>query len=190
MRNLNAHNDNELLHLLSKDNEAAFTEVYNRFWQKMFVVAHNRLKDVQAAEDIVHDVFLSLWKNRKSAEINSLENYLASATKYMVLAKIKKVQMERTYHQSQSLAPVVALPDEPSIHYKRILEMVHDEVEKLPERCRLIFQYSRTQGLPVKEIARELNISPKTVENQLNKALKQLRLALKNYLSLLFSSVL
>jgi RNA polymerase sigma-70 factor (ECF subfamily) len=73
-----------------------------------------------------------------------------------------------------------------SLHYKRILEKVNKEVEKLPERCRLIFKYSRNNGMPIQSIAKELHISPKTVENQLNKALKQLRTSIKTFYSFLF----
>jgi len=79
---------------------------------------------------------------------------------------------------------VTELPIESALHYKRILEIVKIEVEKLPEKCKLIFKYSRNDGMPVKQIAKELHISPKTVENQLNKALKQLKLATRSILSL------
>ena len=178
-----SYNNNELLDLLSKSDELAFAEIYNRFWQKLFAIAYNRLKEIQTAEDIVHDVFISLWANREKFTIELLENYLATAAKYMVLAKIKKKERERVYNNSNShQVPIFELPIESSLYYKYILEMVKSEVEKLPEKCRLIFKYSRNEGMPVKQIAKELNISPKTVENQLYKALKQLKLATKNFL--------
>jgi RNA polymerase sigma-70 factor (ECF subfamily) len=177
--------DNKLLlELLSKGDKSAFTEIYNRFWKKLFTVAYNRLKEVQTAEDIVHDVFTSLWVNRNKSEIESLDNYLATAAKYMVLAKIKKKERERIYNSTSHQTPVIEFPVETTLHYKRILEIVKNEVEKLPEMCRLIFMYSRNEGMPVKQIAKELSISPKTVENQLNKALRQLKLAAKTFLNI------
>ncbi len=176
--------DNKLLvDLLSKGDEFAFTELYNRFWQKLFAIAYNRLKEVQTAEDIVHDVFASLWVNKEKIEIESLENYLATAAKYIVLAKIKKKERERVYFNTSHQAPVVELPADALLHHKRILEIVKKEVEKLPEKCRLIFKYSRNDGMPVRQIAKELGISPKTVENQLNRALRQLKLAAKTFLN-------
>jgi len=193
MKEYQLYDNKSLLCLLSKSDEIAFTEIYNRFWQKLFAIAYNRLKEIQSAEDIVHDVFASLWANSKKIEIESLDNYLATATKYMVLAKIKKKERERIYKYASHQDPVFELPIEASLHYKRILEIVKNEVEKLPEKCRLIFKYSRNEGMPVKQIAKELSISPKTVENQLNKALKQLKLATKTFLNLslfLFSSCL
>lgn len=174
--------------MLSKSDELAFAEIYDRFWQKLFAIAYNRLKEIQTAEDIVHDVLVSLWANRERVTIESLENYLATAAKYMVLAKIKKKVRERVYNTTITLhrAPVFDLPIESSLHYKYILEMVKNEVEKLPEKCRLIFKCSRNAGMPVKQIATKLNISPKTVENQLNKALKQLKLAAQSFICILF----
>ena len=186
MKDYQLHNNTKLLELLSKDDEQAVNEIYRRFWQKLFAIAYNRLKEIPVAEDIVHDVFASLWENRKKAEIESLDNYLATAVKYIALAKIKRKERERIYNNSYHQTPVFELSIEESLHYKRILEIVKNEVENLPEKCRLIFKYSRNEGMRVKQIATELNLSPKTVENQLNKALKQLKLAAKIFCIFLF----
>lgn len=183
MKEYQSYNNKILLELLSKSDELAFTEIYNRFWQKLFAIAYNRVKEIQAAEDIVHDVFASLWASREKNVIEFLENYLATATKYMVLDKIKKKERERIYNTSNQ-TQVFEMPVETSLYYKRILEIVKKEVDKLPEKCRLIFKYSRNEGMPVKQIAKELHLSPKTVENQLNKAIKQLKLATSTFLSL------
>ena len=185
MKENQQYDDNKmLLDLLSKSDESAFTELYNRVWQKLFAIAYNRLMEIQTAEDIVHDVFASLWANREKIEIESLDNYLATSAKYMVLAKIKKKERERIYNNTSHHVPVIEIPIETSLHYKCILEIVKNEVEKLPEKCKLIFKCSRNKGMPVKQIAKELNISPKTVENQLNKALKQLKLVTRTFLNL------
>ena len=187
MRDYLSYNHETLLELLSKDDEFAFTEIYDRFSKKLFAIAYNRLKEIQEAEDIVHDVFASLWANRNKVEVKSLENYLATATKYTVFAKIKRKERERLYNESYQRAHIFELNIETSLHYKYILEAVENEVEKLPDKCKLIFKYSRNNKLPVKEIAEKLCISPKTVENQLNKALKQLKLVAKTFLISLFS---
>jgi RNA polymerase sigma-70 factor (family 1) len=183
MKEYQSYNNQILLNLLAENDEVAFTELYNRYWKKLFAIAYSRLNETAAAEDIVHDVFVSLWTNREKNQIQSLENYLATATKYMVLAKIKAKLRERVYTRESQQATVFELPVEDSLHYKRILEIVKTEIEKLPEKCRLIFNYSRIQGKQVKQIAKELNLSPKTVENQLNKALKQLKLATRIFLN-------
>ncbi len=173
-----------LLRLLCEGDETAFTELYHRYWKPLFSIAYNRLREMQTAEDIVHDVFASLWANREKINIDTLENYLATAVKYMVLARIRRIERERSYKINAGSQENDELLVENKLHFKRILELIDTEVEKLPEKCKLIFKYSREQGMPAKEIARELHISPKTVENQLNKALRQLKLATRSFLNL------
>lgn len=187
MRDYLSYNYETLLELLSLGDELAFTEIYDRFGKKLFAIAYNRLKEVQESEDIVHDVFASLWANRNKVDVKSLENYLATATKYTVFARIKRKERERLYNETSQHSPIIELNIETSLHYKYILEAVQNEIERLPEKCKLVFKYSRKDQLPVKEIAEKLCISPKTVENQLNKALRQLKLVAKTFLISLFS---
>lgn len=182
MENYPSHSNEALLDLLSKGDKAAFTEIYQRYWKKVYVIAYNRLKEGQLAEDIAQDVFASLWTNREKVRICALENYLATAAKFMVLAVIRKKELARRYCKSEEDAPVRSLPIENTLHYKQILEIIHLEVEKLPEKCRIIFKHSRNEGMQNKEIAAELNISPKTVENQINKALKHLKLVSRAFM--------
>lgn len=179
---LKSYEVKDLLALLSQDNEAAFTELYHRFWKTLLAVAYNRLKDSASAEDIVHDVFASLWANRHKVSIDQLENYLAVAVKYGVMRQMKKKIREKDWRQQfHPLVPAEA-PQEAVLQEKQLLERIKREVEKLPERCRLIFTCSRYGGMPVKEIARDLQLSPKTVENQLSKAIRQIRLATNSLL--------
>ncbi|MBL7728516.1 MAG: RNA polymerase sigma-70 factor [Dinghuibacter sp.] len=174
MNDYPTYSDQQLLEFLYNNDELAFTELYNRYWQKLFSIAYNRLKEVQSAEDIVHDVFAALWAARHNIHIGLLNNYLASATKYMVFARIKKMMAEREYRKK--LGPATATPSaENAIYFKQLLTIIQKETEQLPEKCRLIFTTSRNEGKTVKEIAHEMQLSPKTVENQLNKALRKLK---------------
>lgn len=186
MSNYNSYTNDQLLDFLTESDELAFAEIYERFWNKLFAISYNRLEEYDVAEDVVHDVFASLWANRTKAEIASLENYLATTTKYMVLLKIKKKERERIYNNRLNKVPITEMPVETSLHYKKILEIVKIEIENLPERCQLIFKYSRNDGMSVKDIAQQLDISPKTVENQVSKALRHLRLATRSFLSSFF----
>ena len=187
MKGYKLYSDQELIALLKADQHAAFTEVYNRYWKILFGMAYNRLKDIQAAEDIVHDVLLTIWNNKERLEITNLKAYLAAATKYMVLQKIRKEQYQTSY--LQAIKPgfeTGGIDLEDQLHYKNILLLIEQEINCLPEKCRLIFKYSRKDNLSVKEIAERLNLSSSTVENQLNKALGKLRLVIKHINLLLF----
>jgi RNA polymerase sigma-70 factor (ECF subfamily) len=174
-----------LLVLLKEDDERAFSEIYNRYWRILFAIAFSRLRNTYAAEDILHDIFASLWKNRKSADIRSLDHYLASSTRYMVFKVIRKNAQTRQYIESnQGLIAEFEL--ENTLHNKCLLEFIAREVDGLPERCKMIFKYSREKGMTNREIAIEMNITPKTVENQINKALHHLRFSMKKLLLFLF----
>lgn len=181
---------NELL--LPGDDEQAFTKLYELYWEKLYVIARNRLNDPAVAEDIVHDVFLALWKNRKNTSIRSLENYLVTATKYLVLTHIKKKAYAEKYVQEvgKMAHPSFDITLNDAVHHRRILELVQKEIDLLPEKCKLIFQYSREEGMSAKEIAAMLELSKKTVDNQIQKALDRIRGRLKQVLSSLFSLLL
>jgi RNA polymerase sigma-70 factor (ECF subfamily) len=173
--------DVDLLKHIVLGNEYAFTEIYNRYWEVLFAMAYKRLRDVQSAEDVVHDVLVSLWHNREKASITNLKAYLATAVKYTIFAHFKREQRDYAYQQVTHMnSPEDNIDLETSLHYKRILDLLKDEVENLPEKCRLIFKYSREDHMTVKDIAQMLSLSPSTIENQLNKAIGRLRNTLKN----------
>ncbi|WP_285057539.1 RNA polymerase sigma factor [Pedobacter ginsengisoli] len=183
-----AYTDRELVALLKGGDEAAFTEVYERYWKTLYAIAYNRLRNNQTAEDVVHDVLVSLWKHRDTAEIENLSGYLARATKYMVFHVMKRSRKFSTEeHEMEQAEQIRDREDlEDRLHYKRLLEMISEEVEKLPEKCRLVFKYSREDQLTNKAIAEKMDISQSTVENQMNKALKTLRGKVKNSHLILF----
>lgn len=182
MNSYQLYDDRKLLRFLANDDELAFTEIYNRYWEKLVAIAYNRIKEIQLTEDIVQDVFVSLWNNRHATNIISLENYLAIAVKYTVFGKVRSIERAKKFQKENQLSSVVDPQIEMELHCKILLELVATEVEELPEKCKLIFKYSRENHMPVKEIASIMNISPKTVENQLNKAIKHLRLTTKEFL--------
>lgn len=176
----------KLLAELQQGDRMAFTEIYHRYWKKVYVIAYNRMRDSAQAEDIAQEVFASLWANRSLIKIETLENYLATAAKYLVLTAIRKKELGRRY--GQSLDPTCVSTQNPECTYqnKQILQLLELEIEKLPEKCKLIFRFSRNEGLAVKQIADKLNLAPKTVENQIHKALKILKLARRSFMQIIY----
>lgn len=172
----------------SREDKELFDEIYMRYWEKLFLIANKHLKDPEAAEDIVHDIFLSLWNNRKKVKVNQLEHYLVTAVKYQVLTQIKKRSYAQKYVSYTAMAGPARLAPEISdaVHNRRILELVYKEIDLLPEKCKLIFQYSREEGMTSKEIAEILNISKKTVDNQIHKALEHLKFKFRHIFSIFF----
>lgn len=181
MSDFDSLDDQLLFSLVKKGNEAAFREIYQRYWRILYGIAYNRLKDKEAAEDITHDVFASLWQQREGTEIAHVKGYLAAATRYLVIEHLRKSVQQQAlggHREGLFVKPNAGIDDQ--IHHKLILEMMQGEIDRLPERCRVIFKLSREEHLPNAEIARQLDVSVSTVENQLNKALRKLRSSLKD----------
>lgn len=179
--------DTELLSLLKDGDSAAFTEIYNRYWKKLFTVAGNKIKDLDDAEEIVQDIFVALWNRRERLQVTgTLGAYLAVSVKYKVIKALDK-----RYHQQQyadySRHTLSLLDDSTQewLQFDELKSRLSELVASLPEKCRLVYQLSRDSGYSQKQIAEELNISEKTVEAHMGKALKALRTGLNNFLTIL-----
>ncbi|HEY8930560.1 MAG TPA: RNA polymerase sigma-70 factor [Mucilaginibacter sp.] len=184
MYNYNILNDKELTGLLQQGDEYAFTEIYNRYWSKLFAVAANKIKELDEAEEIVQDIFVSLWRRREDlADINTLSAYLAVSVKYRIIKLLDKQARQQQY--SDYTQYVKTLADDSTqqwLEFEELRTRIANFVADLPEKCRLVYQLSRDSGLSHKKIAEELSISEKTVEAHLSKALKTLRTRLSSFL--------
>lgn len=174
------------LERLAADDAGAFNALYTHFWERLFAIAYHRLEDRAEAEDVVHDVFISLWTHRHRQEIIDIEKYVAVAVKYAVLAKIRNRRKRSVLLKGLVFSSKTINDQQDRLDQKLLLERLAGEVERLPDRCRLIFKYSREQGMPVRDIAEALHISPRTVEHQLSKALRRLRFAMRSFLTFFF----
>lgn len=170
------------MELLTSGDESAFNQIYERYWELLLGMAFNRLRYLHEAEDAVHDVFVSLWKTRETQKIISLKSYLAVSLKYIVLRIIYRKKLFDAF-TSRNHSEDVTYNDN-SIEDREVFNSIQKEMDRLPEKCKIIFQMSRIEGLPNSEIALRMNVSGKTVENQINKAQGKLRLSLKNHLGL------
>jgi RNA polymerase sigma-70 factor (family 1) len=174
------HTDQELVFCLNERDHSAFTEIYSRYWKKMLLIAWNHCKDKDAAKDIVHDVFTSLWEKHNAIEIENLPAFLATAVKFGIFKYYQKEQ-RRTELAKQNYAFDELTHDEAQLDAMFLQEYIDGIVEKMPDKCRLVFKYSRDMGLKNSEIASEIQISEKGVERNLTRALKIIRGELKNY---------
>ncbi len=159
-------------------------EIYHRYWDKLLAIGYNHARNKEVAEEIVQDVLLSLWNRRHDMEIDRLAAWLATAVKFSVFKSISRENRRKDLLQDHTATNTdlpVATFDEELIQAKFLKEYVDGLVAGLPEQCRLVFVYSRDHQLSTREIAETLNLSPKTVESHLTKALKTLRHLLGNY---------
>jgi RNA polymerase sigma-70 factor (ECF subfamily) len=161
---------------LRRGEEAAFDEIFRAWYPTLVGVAQGLLRDRAVAEEVVQDVMLELWRRREQlADAESPRAYLVRATRNRALNHLRHLRVEQR-GAAFAAGPTEAAP-------QGIAGVVEDElgaalteaVADLPARCREVFELSRVQGLSYAEIARSLDISTKTVENQMGKALRVLR---------------
>ena len=182
--------DIELVQLLKSNDEAAFNEVYSRFQGLLYVYACRIVKNDSEAEDIVQEVFMYLWDKRTSIEINSsLASWLYSAVRFKFFDRLDKKKVRSDYqHSLQSFIDKGEYCIDDYIRERELALLIEKGVAALPAKMQQIFELSRKADLSHKEIASQLNLSEKTVKNQVHNALRILktRLGLAQLLLLFF----
>ena len=169
--------DLELSNLLSKGDEIAYTEIYNRYHGLLYIHVFNKLRHREDSRDIVHDLFISLWNNREKLVLKTtLSSYLYTAVRYKVFDLISHREVASRYVESVSRFSEQedGITDH-AIREKQFLAIIEQEIAALPKKMREIFEMSRNGNLSHKEIAAELALSEKTVKKQINNSLKILR---------------
>ena len=169
------------------DTEAAFEEVFIEYYKGMYSYASIMLKNEAEAEEITQTVFVKLWEKRHSLVIeSSLKSYLYRMVHNDCLNWLKRrsvvlsFQKEKIYSMKNERSNA-----EDKLASAQLNEQLSNALRELPQQCRTIFQLSRFEELKYREIAVQLGISEKTVENQMGKALKLLRMKLVDFLPLI-----
>jgi RNA polymerase sigma-70 factor (ECF subfamily) len=179
--------DKELFLLVKEGDAKAYESIFKSFYQPLCQYANSLLEDIEESEEAVQQVFLNIWDKRQSIEImTSVQSYLYRAVKNECLNKLRHRKIKRMYRKEVEYAGEEGtdITGEAIISAELQAE-ISAAVESLPEQCRIIFQLSRFEGKKYQEIADELGISPKTVENQIGKALRIMRQKLAEFLPLL-----
>jgi len=185
MRPLNSFRDDELVTLLAQGDEVAFSEMYERYWLKLYNESYKRLKDEALCADVIQDVFADLWLNREGREIENLAAYLFTAVRYRIFSLYKKEKNTVAFAEPLEFI-VVAASDPDSLFFeKEIRECIDVWLNMQPEKRKQVFAMKFCQDLSTREISEILHISQKTVQNQFTISLKQLRIHLGKIISLM-----
>ncbi|GAA3932700.1 RNA polymerase sigma-70 factor [Chitinophaga oryziterrae] len=173
--------DEELLQRLQLDRDAAaFTSLYERYWEKLVTLAYIRLQSTMDAQEVVQEVFLDIWKRSDNIHIrHSFHTYISAALKYKIITLLarRKTEADRQSMLNQSETDTST---EQWLSYHQLRDELENTVRALPEKCQLVFRLSRENGLSEKQIAATLNISLKTVEAHMSRALRSLRTSLRH----------
>jgi RNA polymerase sigma-70 factor (ECF subfamily) len=181
-------NDSGLIERLKNRDEAAFEEVFKENFKSLHSYAIALLKDETVAEEMVQNVFFKLWERQEQITISgSIRAYLYRAVHNESLNHLKHMKIRRDHqlyvsHRGEERVDGGAK----KVQLKELQEELHQALNELPEQCRTVFQLSRFEELRYREIADKLQISVKTVESHMGKALKLLRARLSEFLILIF----
>jgi RNA polymerase sigma-70 factor (ECF subfamily) len=164
--------------------EKAFDYLFQRYYAGMCIYCNKIINDIHLSEEIVQNVFYKFWRDRKAIDVSiSVKSYLFTAVKNRCIdiLRHRKVNTEfiqkfiETTSESEDLTWNTYIETE-------LFEILMKAIEKLPPECKKIFYDSRIKNIPNSEIARIYNLSIKTIENQITKALKILREEFKDYI--------
>jgi RNA polymerase sigma-70 factor (ECF subfamily) len=182
MANQSKLTDHELATLLTEGDQIAFTEIFDRYKVMLYKHACKLLNNYDEANDVVQDTFAKLWEKRETLYINSsLSSYLYSAVRNRIfnLMSHQKVALQYLDSTFDFEARNNFIMDE-QIMMKELAAIIENEIEALPPKMRTVFKLSRERS-SYKEVAQILNISDKTVKQQVYNAMKILRLKMRPY---------
>ncbi|MGV3765670.1 MAG: RNA polymerase sigma factor [Chitinophagaceae bacterium] len=172
-----------LLLQLKRGDENALDVIYRKYWEGLFFYSYHLLKDKHACEDVIQDLFVRLWENREQLDVRlSLKAYLYASCRYALYKLIRKEQVREDIFDAiyERLHTETAYG---SLEHKELVQQINVIVNGLPPKCREVYELSRKENLSYKEIGERLGISVKTVENHINRALKELKQSLGGLVS-------
>jgi RNA polymerase sigma-70 factor (ECF subfamily) len=172
---------------LKAGDEKAFDYFFNYYYSGLCIYARKYLNNRHEEEEVVQHIFLKFWQDRDVLEVNdSVASYLFQSVRNRCLDILKHKKVENKYFEKFSQTEREVFNNTWQTYIEsELYSLLMDAINCLPPECRKVFIYSRFENFKNKEIAEKLNISVKTVENQISKALKVLRKQLKDYLPLL-----
>jgi RNA polymerase sigma-70 factor (family 1) len=168
--------------------EASFERMFRTHYARLCAFAATIIDDRDEAEEVVQTMFCRLWEQRNALDITiSVQAYLFRSVRNACLNHLKKMKIRDTY-KATNLENLNQNPEyQPDrTTHSELSKKLEKAIAELPEQCRLVFKLSRFEELKYREIAEQLGISIKTVENQMGKALKVLRFKLADFLTLIF----
>lgn len=178
-----------LLKAVYNNDEKAFNLLFERHWSKVYTAVFKYVKDQEACLEITHDIFLNIWNKRHELNIRSFKSYVITAGSYHGIRKLQSIKASPVMYVED-----YEYTDDTEYTYNHRADFNGGEINidlielnlevdallnDLPKRCREIYTMSRKENLTINEIAERLDISKRTVENQLTNALKHLRASLK-----------
>ena len=183
MKDFLSYCDEDLMQEIKADNMLAFDLLYRRYSGRLSKFGYSILKSKEETENLIQDVYLSLWENRFNVEKNSsVKSYLFTIAYNSAITQIRKKAREFQFIEYvKTLQEISNEPVSMEIEYNELTNKLDKIIEELPRRQKEIYTLHRVKGLKYNEIAQSLNISVNTIECQMSRALKTIRAKLGHY---------
>ena len=180
-----SYSDSDIIFLLNADEEKAISLLFDNYYDYLCNVVYRVIHDRDYAEDIVQEIFFEVWKKRDSIKIDtSLRGYLRRAAVNRSLNHLRKKKMQFAEDEEAVLrVPAKSIDGQAELERSELENRIHAAIDTLPPKCKIVFGLSRFENMSYQEIANSLDISVKTVENQISKALRILRSSLDHYVT-------
>lgn len=173
--------DSNVIQQFRDGDKKAFSQLFNAYYKPLLKYAFTFLNSAEEAEDIVQQCYIKLWEKREQDIHTSIRAMLYKMVHNASLNRVTQLKVRLEYTKDIQRSGSNDVTDN-FVHGNELVQKVNEAIEKLPEQCKRIFKMSRIEEKKYQEIADELKLSIKTIENQMGKALKILRDELKDYL--------
>lgn len=170
--------DERLIAAIGKGDYTSYNKLFVRYYSRLCYYVYRLLMDKEDAEDVVQDLFLTLWNNRRKIEIEgNVSGYLYKMAKNLALNHIRTKANYRSLLENQE--DTLSYYEEDSLESEEFRIILYDCINRLPGRCKEVLLLHRVKGLKQKEIADQLSISIKTIKNQIWSSLQRLKKCLE-----------
>lgn len=183
--------DRDLLKLMKRDDDAAFSVLYHRYSGLLYVYANKRLGDSESVKDMIQEIFTDLWVRRHKLSVEHLQSYLFQAVRFKVVNQLIKSKRARQHVESLTAFSERFTADaDHAVRTHMLQDFIQQQIEELPPKMRYVFELSRKKGMTHHEIAEQLGLSEQSVRSHIKNALRILRrrLGLPMYVFMLLNS--
>jgi RNA polymerase sigma-70 factor (family 1) len=176
------HNEHDLITSLKQGDEGAYNYIFKHYWKTLYLQAYAKLQSREAAEEIVQELFVTLWEKRSVLLISNLTHYLRMALRNKCIDHIRKqIVKDKYWTYYRSFLPHQTDNAQETVSYNNLMEAVETGIASMPEKTKRIFILNRLEGKSVPHVAQLIRLSEKTVEYHLTKCLKTLKVHLKDF---------
>jgi RNA polymerase sigma-70 factor (family 1) len=175
--------DEQLIAIVREGNDDAFSELFNRHWDRVYNMIYSRIRERAVTEEMAQEIFMKLWDKRAELAIDNFSAYLYTCVKHRCINYIEsRITRKKHWEHYKIFLPVQDDSTGKTIALNDLREALEKGLNNIPRKSKMIFQLNRFEGQSVKEIAGQMNLSEKAIQYHLTRSVRELRLYLKEFL--------